>query len=38
MYMQDYLKGNTKLSNVDTVKIGNKGIAKYTNQSNKVHT
>ena len=29
--MQDHLKENTKLSNIDTVKIGNKGIAKYTN-------
>lgn len=37
MYMQDYLKGNTTLNRSDTVKVGNKGISKYTNpkQQNK---
>ena len=35
--MQDYLKGNTTLNRSDTVKVGNKGISKYTNpkQQNK---
>ena len=31
MYMQDYLKGNTKLSENDNATIGSKGINKYTN-------
>ncbi len=31
MYMQDYLKGKTKLSNNDETRIGNQGISKYTN-------
>lgn len=31
MYMQDYLKGNTILSQNDTSFIGSKGINKYTN-------
>ena len=31
MYMQDYLKGNTKLSESDNATIGSKGINKYTN-------
>lgn len=35
MYMQDYLKGETKLSDDDVVKIGNQGIKKYTNPSQK---
>lgn len=40
MYMQDYLKGNTTLNRSDTVKVGNKGISKYTNpkQQNKYMT
>lgn len=31
MYMQDYLKGKTTLSENNEVNIGNKGINKYTN-------
>lgn len=31
MYMQDYLKGKTNLSENDSVSVGNKGISKYTN-------
>ena len=31
MYMQDYLKGKTTLSENDAVNIGNKGVSKYTN-------
>lgn len=31
MYMQDYLKGQTTLSENNEVNIGNKGINKYTN-------
>ena len=37
MYMQDYLKGSTQLTESDSTNIGNKGITKYTNpkQQNK---
>lgn len=31
MYMQDYLKGNTKPAEDSSTNIGNKGISKYTN-------
>lgn len=31
MYMQDYLEEKTTLSEHDVVKVGNKGISKYTN-------
>lgn len=37
MYMQDYLEGTTKLSANEKVKIGNKGISKYTNPKQLTH-